>query len=96
MDTSSDSVLQENESTESVWRDEGPTMFSVDEVRKSNVSSKIRTAIRELKAKNALRYCNLSVDLFLYLYVLIYLPLGPMLGSLSSQEPTATKTEYQD
>ena len=45
-----------SESTKSVWRDEGPTMFSIDEVINSDVSSKIRKNIRELKAEKALRY----------------------------------------
>ena len=47
-----------SESTESVWRDEGPTMFSIHEARKSNASTKISKAIRELKTEKALRYCN--------------------------------------
>ena len=52
-----------SESTESVWRDEGPIMFSIDEVIKSDVSTKIRKAIIELRAEKAIRYCNLSVIL---------------------------------
>ena len=82
-----------SESTESVWRDEGPTMFSVDEVIKSDVSSKIRTTIRELKAEKALRYRILNIGLKKHD---TYLILGLMLGSSSSQEPTAWTTETQD
>ena len=79
-----------SESTESVWRDEGPTMFSIDYVRKSDVSIKIRKAIKELKAEKALRYRIPNIGLYTILIsLLIYLILGLMLESFSSQEPTA-------
>ena len=67
-----------NENTESVWRDEGPIMFSICEVWTKDVSSKIRTAIRERKADKSLRYSNLSLGLYLiyllYTYLFIYIP----------------------